>query len=375
MYRLLGFLLCFLLLPISAYAQVSAQSCIVIEATSQRVLYEKNADTQLPMASTTKIMTALVALEAGDPDTQVTISKTAAGVEGSSMYLEVGEILTVKELLYGLMLASGNDAAVAIAEQFGGMDTFVKNMNQKAESLGVHHTQFKNPNGLPHEGHYSTARDMATITAAALKNPHFAEIVATKTYGIKGEGKAHPRQLSNHNKLLRMYPGCIGVKTGFTKAAGRCLVSAAQKGGMTLICVTLNAPDDWNDHISLYNRLFSEYSMDTPLSAYSSMGEISVKGSDRTTLPFGADTSFFYPLKQGETLTLSPALDEGLSAPVSKGDLCGTVQIKLGDKVLCTQTLVALEDAPWTLLPQTVRQDFMLNLQAICKRWLTLSSH
>lgn len=193
---------------------------IVLEKDSGRVLYQKNAEKQMPMASTTKIMTAIVALEQGDPAAQVQISPAAAGVEGSSMYLETGEKLTLEELLYGLMLSSGNDAAVAIAEHFGGTEAFVGLMNQKAQEIGANNTHFANPNGLPDDTHYSTSHDMATITAYGLKNPKFAEIVATKSYQIAGEGKAYTRTLTNHNKLLNICEGCIGVKTGFTKAAG-----------------------------------------------------------------------------------------------------------------------------------------------------------
>ncbi len=373
MYRISCLLLCFLLLlPLSVHAQVSAQSCIVIEATSGRVLYEKNPDSRMPMASTTKIMTALVALEECDLDTKVTISKTAAGVEGSSMYLESGEILTMKELLYGLMLSSGNDAAVAIAEQLGGIDAFVDKMNQKAEAIGAKNTHFKNPNGLPDDEHFSTALDMAIITAEAMKNPAFAEIVSTKSYRIEGEGKAYPRQLTNHNKLLRMYEGCIGVKTGFTKAAGRCLVSAARRETMTLLCVTLNAPDDWNDHMTLYNRLFDEYAMSAELLPDTSLGELSVTGSDRLLLPFGAREAFSYPLKKGEVLSLELSPLEKLSAPVHMGADCGTAQVKLGDKVIKTLSLVTLANADRKLIPQSVKEDFLLNLGTICRRWLTL---
>lgn len=248
--------------PVSAEPSVSAQAAVMTEVSSGKILYSKNADKVLPMASTTKIMTALVAVEAaGDRlDEVVEISDSAAGVEGSSMYLEKGEKMTLRELLYGLMLSSGNDAAVAIAENIGGsVEGFVDMMNQKAAEMGLTSTHFVNPNGLPDESHYSSANDMAKMTCHAMKNPDFAEIVGTKSYNISGEGKSYPRTLSNHNKLLRMYEGCIGVKTGFTKAAGRCLVSCAERDGLMLVCVTLNAPDDWNDHTLMFNYGFENF--------------------------------------------------------------------------------------------------------------------
>ncbi len=362
------------LLSGTAFAEpaVSAQACIVIEKTSGRILYQKNAQTQLPMASTTKIMTALVALEQGNTEESITISADAAGTEGSSMYLEAGEQMTLKELLYGLMLASGNDAAVAIAEHFGGNDAFVAMMNQKAMELGAEHTRFANPNGLPNDSHYSSAEDMAQITAYALGNPDFAEIVATKTYRIEGEGKAYPRVLSNHNKLLRLCEGCIGVKTGFTKAAGRCLVSAAERNGMTLVCVTLNAPDDWNDHQVLYNHCFQSYQMQSVLDSESVLGQIPVSGSDIASLPFGAAEEFAYPICEGERLSVSLHLDSEIKAPVKEGDACGTAGVQIGGTTVKTVSLVVRGEAEKQWIPESVRRGLRLNLGSIYWRWLTL---
>ncbi|MBQ3573353.1 MAG: D-alanyl-D-alanine carboxypeptidase, partial [Clostridia bacterium] len=204
-------------LDVFAEPSVSAHSAILIEKNSGRVLYAKNPDERLPMASTTKIMTSICAIESGNVslDQTLEISASAAGVEGSSMYLESGEKMTLRELLYGLMLSSGNDAAVAIAECISGdKEKFAELMNKKAEEIGAANTHFTNPNGLPDENHYSTAHDMAKLTAYAMQNQSFAEIVSTKSFKIAGEGKAYPRVLSNHNKLLSMYEGCIGVKTG-----------------------------------------------------------------------------------------------------------------------------------------------------------------
>lgn len=224
----------------------SASFAVAIDAQTGRILYEKNAHGRHSMASTTKIMTAIVALEHGNLDDVVTVSPAAAATEGSSMYLSPGEKITLGNLLYGLMLPSGNDAAMAIGEHVGGdIPGFAAMMNETAQKIGAVNTQFQNPSGLDAEGHYSTAYDMAIITRYAMKNPAFAEIVQTKKKMVPWEGKQWDRTLENHNKLLSMYEGCIGVKTGYTKKTGRCLVSAAQRGGMTVICVTLADPNDW----------------------------------------------------------------------------------------------------------------------------------
>ena len=237
------------------FPSVSAKSAILIDADSERVLLEKNACLRLPMASTTKIMTALVALERGDPDDTVTITADSVGIEGSSIYLTLGEELTLKELLYALLLASANDAATAIAIHISGsVDAFASLMNEKAAELSLTDTHFENPHGLDSKDHYTTAYDLARITAAALKNKTLAEIVSTYKYNISGN-----RTLVNHNKLLRQYDGCIGVKTGYTKSDGRCLVSAARRDGMTLIAVTLSAPDDWRDHSAMLDYGFRYY--------------------------------------------------------------------------------------------------------------------
>ena len=226
---------------------LSAGSYALIEAESGRLLCGSNENKKLPMASTTKIMTAVLAIENSNPDDIVTVSNNAANTEGSSIYLKPGEKISMRELLYGLMLESGNDAAVAIAEHISGTaQEFSAAMTDKARAIGALNTVFKNPNGLNEEGHYTTAKDLALITREALKNPLFAEIVATKSIRLSRS------TYTNHNKLLSMYGGITGVKTGFTKKCGRCLVSSCSRNGFSLIAVTLNDPDDWNDHIYLY---------------------------------------------------------------------------------------------------------------------------
>lgn len=352
MRKIPAFLMIFaLLLPlfptnVLASPGVSAQAAIVMEASSGRVLFEKNAQAQLPMASTTKIITALVALEQGKPDAKVKVSSTAAGTEGSSMYLEAGEVMTLEELLYGLMLASGNDAAVAISEHFGGTEKFVKVMNRKAADIGAKNTHFENPNGLPHENHYSTAYDMALFTKEGLQNPDFAKIVSTKSYSISGNGKSYPRTLTNHNKLLKTMEDCIGVKTGFTKAAGRCLVSAVNRNGMTLICVTLNAPDDWNDHRTLYTHAYSNYRLAPILQSGIPLASIPVEKSEIHSLPLTVADDVCYPISADETFVTELSVSPPLTAPVTPGSPGGTAKVKLTDGTEFSVPLITVGDAP-----------------------------
>jgi len=230
----------------------SAKSVCLFDTKTKEVIYGYNENVPMEPASITKIITAITALSLGDTEETVTIDAKSAGTEGSSLYLKAGEKISLGDLLYGLMLHSGNDAANAIANYFG-YDDFISEMNETARMAGAVSSHFENPSGLPDKEHYVTASDMARITAYALENSEFSEIVATKNTDISNGGNGR-RYLKNHNKLLWMYENAIGVKTGFTKSAGRTLVSAAEKGGRILVCVTLNAPDDWNDHISLYKK-------------------------------------------------------------------------------------------------------------------------
>lgn len=239
---------------------VSAKSAILINAEDGSVYYEKNPDERMGMASTTKLMTALVAVEELAPDKTVCIRKEAVGIEGSSVYLTEGERLTVRELLYALLLSSANDAAVALAlECADSIEGFCALMNEKAERMGLVNTHFTNPHGLYDENHYTTARELAIIGKAALENSLIAEIVSTYKTTVSHDGEADARLLINHNKLLIRYDGAIGMKTGFTKKTGRTLVSAARRDGLTLIAVTLDAPDDWRDHRAMLDYGFGSY--------------------------------------------------------------------------------------------------------------------
>ena len=251
---------CVLSVNVSAMG-LSAQSAILIDADSGEALYSQNSTQQMPMASTTKIMTAVVAIESIPLDTKIKIPEAAVGIEGSSVYLCAGEILTLEELLYALLLSSANDAATAIAITVGGsVDGFADMMNKTADKIGLKNSHFTNPHGLDDKDHYTTASDLAKLTSYALSLPIFKQIVSTYKYSISFDNKPDGRLLVNHNKLLKSYDGAIGVKTGFTKKSGRCLVSAAEKNGVTLVAVTLNAPNDWQDHTAMLNYGFENYS-------------------------------------------------------------------------------------------------------------------
>lgn len=242
--------LIFCITPAVAEAlEVSATAAVLMDANMGQVLYEKNGDRQMLIASTTKIMTALVVLEHAAPDDVITVTPNHMA-EGSSMYLRAGETVRVEELLYGLLLCSGNDAALALTECAGGLVPFVALMNEKAAALGMAHTSFANPNGLDADGHYSTARDMAVLAAAAVENPTFRRICSSRSVTI-GQ-----RTMENHNRLLRQVEGCVGLKTGYTRAAGRTLVSCAERDGCRLVAVTLQDGNDWADHAALYDYGF-----------------------------------------------------------------------------------------------------------------------
>lgn len=240
--------------------EVSAQSCALIDAKSGAVLFEKNGSQQLPMASTTKIMTAKVILDNMPLEKTVTVPKEAAYVEGSSIYLQPEEKITVETLLYGLLLESGNDAAHALAVSCSGsIEEFASLMNKTASEMGLTHTSFANPHGLTADNHYTTANELAFITAEAMKNEKFKEIVSTKKLLAPSLDGKLTRLFLNHNKLLSLYNGAVGVKTGYTKAAGRCLVSAAERDGDLFIAVTLNDGNDWDDHTRMLDFAFENF--------------------------------------------------------------------------------------------------------------------
>lgn len=308
-------------------ADISARSAIVMDADSGRVLYEKNADQRSLIASTTKIMTALIVCEQCNVLDRVEIMPQAVGIEGSSMYLQAGEVLTVQELLYGLMLHSGNDAAVALAIYCGGtVEGFVELMNDRARELGLSDTHFENPNGLDSEHHYSTARDLATLATVAMNNPIFAKTVSTKSVRV-GE-----RYLTNHNKLLWQIDGADGVKTGYTKAAGRILVSSSVRQGKRLIAVTIQAPDDWNDHKRLLETGFDLYHTELLVRKGQVIASIPVVSGGKSCVNLLADADFAYPLRDGEQVSMKLPGCGFVFAPVNKNDSMGFAHILLDGK-------------------------------------------
>lgn len=333
----------FSILPCQARAvSTSATSAILVDADSGRVLYEQNADAKMLIASTTKIMTALVAIREGDLAGAVTVTREAALTEGSSMYLKEGETLTLETLLYGLMLCSGNDAAVAIADYVGGsQEGFVALMNETALELGMDSTSFANPNGLDDENHYSTARDMAALACAAMENETLMRIASTTSVTIGG------RTMTNHNKLLSYVDGCTGLKTGYTRAAGRTLVSCVEQNGQRLVAVTLQDGNDWADHQSLYEYGFSTY----PAVRAAVLGEplqsAPVLGGLSATVPLVAADSFSWPVAAGETLETRIELDGALTAPVAAGTRAGQAVFTLdGQEVGRVELLCGTSVAP-----------------------------
>ena len=308
---------------------LSAEKACVLDAVSGRLLLEKSADSPGLIASTTKIMTALVVCEQCNVLDRMRIPKEAVGIEGSSMYLREGEILTIQELLYGMMLCSGNDAAVALAIYCGGsVEGFAELMNDKARILGLRNTHFVNPNGLDAPEHYSTARDLAVLAAYAMENPVFYKTVSAKNIRI-GE-----RYLTNHNKLLWRVDGADGVKTGYTKAAGRILVSSATRDERRIIAVTINDGDDWKDHAAMLNNGFSRYREEDIVSEGDCLGTVQVLGGENATVEIMADADFSFPVAEDEhpyTMVPGPGF---VYAPVAEGEDAGVAYVLIGDKAI-----------------------------------------
>ena len=326
----------------SGALSTSAASAILIDAESGRVLYEHNAHEKRYIASITKLMTALVAMESGHSlDEVVTIKKEYTGAEGSSMYLKAGEELTLEALMYGLLLASGNDAALAVAGVCAGsVDAFVSRMNRRAAQLGMENTRFLNPSGLTQEGPMSTAADMARLAAACMNNETIARIVGTRSISIAG------RSFTNHNKLLWQYEGCVGMKTGYTERAGRTLISCAQRNGQRLIVVTLDDGNDWADHTALFDYGFSAYTR-SPLSVSGQvLTRVPVVGSLTCFVDviYGADVA--YPLTKGEQVRQEISLLNHTALPVVQGGTAGTVTWYLEGRVVGLCPLLYGQSAP-----------------------------
>lgn len=317
-----------LFLPDRAGA-VSARSAAVMDPISGRLLFEKDSDRQSLIASTTKMMTALLICERCNVLDQMRIPKEAVGIEGSSMYLREGEKLTLQELLYGLMLSSGNDAAVALALYCcGSTEEFAALMNDKARSLGMTQTHFENPNGLDAKNHYSTARDLAILASYAMDNPVFAKTVSTKTITVGN------RCLRNHNKLLWLYPGADGVKTGYTRAAGRILVSSAAQNRRRLVAVTIDDPDDWRDHAALLDNGFSSYNLQRIVTVGDCVGYREIAGGSPSRVAVLAAENFVYSVSREENPQLLLPGSGFIYAPVAEGADAGYAYVLLSGKAV-----------------------------------------
>lgn len=344
------FLLLFSLLGLYPSAQgkgthfnVGARSAVLYVPETNVFLYSKNSRERLPMASTTKIMTALIALEECEGDEVVKVDDSAIGVEGSSAYLRNGDILTMEELTYALLLQSANDAAVAIACHIADdVESFANIMNERAESMGLTDTHFENPHGLDSENHYTTAEDLAKIASAALDNPKFKEI--TSTYKKSFITEERSRTYVNHNKLLGMYDGCIGVKTGFTKKSGRCLVGAAEREGLTFITVTLDAPNDWQDHKNMLDYGYDTLEKISFAEPYEYKYEIPVLDGERGTLIVANEnTASLIREKCDLDFESHVKLSRFAVAPISKGDILGEVIFTTRGEECARVELVATE--------------------------------
>lgn len=340
-------LICIILLSLfvslfnfTTFAETTKKSSfIVMEEKSNRVLYASLEHERLPMASTTKIATAIVVLEHSNLNDVVTIPKSAEGVEGSSVYLKAGDKYTVRDLLYGLMLRSGNDCAVALALHVSGsIESFSKLMNDKALSVGAFNTNFTNPHGLHDENHYTTAYDLALITADAYKNTDFREIVSSKKYNLQGQ------YIYNKNKLLGSYEGADGVKTGYTTKSGRCLVSSSTRNGMRVICVVLNCYDMWERSMKLMTQAHEEYNyykiLDKTLST-----NANVVGGIEKTCKASTNTDVYYPLKESEIDKLSFEYElQDLIAPIYANQICGNVKVYLDKCLIFEQNIYTINN-------------------------------
>lgn len=349
--------------PLLTQPQVEAKAAVVIEAVTGRVVFWQNADQPMPIASTTKIMTTLLALEEDDLDAPFEADRQAVMVEGSSMGLQPGDTVTLRTLCYGMMLASGNDAANAAAVRCAGsIPAFAEKMNQKAAELGMKNTCFVTPSGLDAQGHQSTAEDMALLMRGALQVPAFCQIASAKTAQLEYGNPPYARTLTNHNKLLWNCPGTVGGKTGFTKKAGRCLVSAVCRNDVTLICVTLGCPDDWRVQAELYDRCF-ELLEPVPLTQMDFPLMLPVAGT-KTEIALYPEQQPTLPLTQQEkqllrTILLVPRF---LYAPVGAGQRVGKIHCYIGEVPAFSTDLISANGAELTFVPKQKNKGFI--------RWL-----
>ena len=370
-----------LLLPLTGMAQeetdqeealevfsVSAKAAVLIDQQTGMVLYAQNETLPLPMASTTKVMTALLTLEYGKLNEVVTTGRNAFGVPGTSIYLALGEQLTLEQMLYGLMLASGNDAAVAIAEHIGGsVDAFCQKMTDRAAELGCKNTVFKTPHGLPNTVHHTTAYDLALIAREAMKYPLFRTIVSSQRGSIPWPGRSYDRVLNNKNKLLSTYEGATGIKTGYTKAAGRCLVFGAVRNGLEVVGVVLNCPDWFNEAARVMDYGFENYQYVTILRDGEQVRTLPVTDGDKEEVAVRLSGDLSVTLNKDAWPDLEISLPDSLPAGFSEGQEVGQASLSYQGKVLCTRPLVATQEVS--------ERTFRSGIRRILESWFTHSQN
>ena len=341
----------------------SAKAAVLLERDTGKVLYASNADEPLPMASTTKVMTALLALEHGGLDELVTVGRNAFGVPGTSIYLSEGERLTLRDLLYGLMLASGNDAAVAIAEYIGGsVGAFAAMMTERARELGCESTVFVNPNGLPVAGHHTTARELALIAREAMKHELFREIVSTQRASIPWEGRTYDRILTNKNRLLSEYDGATGVKTGYTKAAGRCLVFGAKRDGLEVIGVVLNCGDWFEEAKRIMDFGFERYERFTAYGAGETLRVLPVENAREEVAYLCLQNELSAVVLKGELPSLEIDLPDSLNGGLEQGAVVGEARLVLNEQTLAASPIVVAENV--------AERDYAFELDRALQNWL-----
>lgn len=328
---------------VSAFAD-SSKASVVICADTGEILYEKNAHTRLPMASTTKIMTALLLCEYGNLDREITVTDQMVRVEGSSMGLLADDRVTLKGLLYGMMLSSGNDAANATAITVGGsIDRFVALMNKRAKELGLRDTNFETPSGLDSDNHYTTAYELALITRTALKNPDFLKAASSQTAVLNYGNPPYLRYLTNHNRLLKSYGDVIGVKTGFTKKSGRCLVSAARRDGKTVIAVTLNDKDDWADHRELLDLGLDSVTSEI-LSPKTDKDTVNLASGDKIKIEIPKSEICY---AQRDKIRCRISLPSFVYLPISEGQIVGKAEYFFEDTLIKTEDITVKKGAEY----------------------------
>ena len=341
---------------------VAAKGAVLIDADSGRVLFGQNQDALYPMASTTKVMTALLALEHASLDEPVTTGPNASGVPGTSLYLAEGETLSMEHMLYGLMLRSGNDAAVAIAEHVAGsVSAFADMMNERARSIGAD-AHYVNPHGLDADGHHISALGLALVMREAMKNPDFRRITGTQRKVIPWVGNEYSRVLENKNRLLKTYEGANGGKTGYTGKAGRCLVFSAQRNGLTLIGAVLNCPTWFDTATMLLDYGFENYRVEEALRAGEQVSALSVRGGDAASVDIVAGAGLRAAVAIGASAKTDLSLPDDITAPVRAGQIVGTARLVCGGEALAECPLVAASDVE--------ARSFLQSLRRIMRRWV-----